>query len=294
MSVSFPTLAEFFSPAQVSNIQFNSTLQIYKNDMIVHHPGLPGGMVEPPLESKKRGEIKTFSKASCRRAVFVAHNSTGLTSQFLCTYHDVPTDGIIIKKQLNKFLVYVRRTFPGVIYFWFLEFQQRGSPHFHVFLNIPTTKQNRLKLADLWLLASNQQYDIASIKFHQHKKNFFDWNLNGHYVAKYAAKEYQKEIPENFKNVGRFWGATRGIAPVVSNVEVTAQTARFLKKLFLTRLKAKKKIPYKIYRAYQKSRRFIVNVTDKELCRLLTKESVYGYRVFNPDLRGLPPCLLIT
>jgi hypothetical protein len=32
-----------------------------------------------------------------------------------------------------------------------------------------------------------------------------------HYVTKYASKTYQKQVPETFQNVGRFWGVSRSI-----------------------------------------------------------------------------------
>ena len=37
-----------------------------------------------------------------------------------------------VKKHLNAFLMWLRRR--GYVYFWCLEFQQRGAPHFHLFL----------------------------------------------------------------------------------------------------------------------------------------------------------------
>jgi len=32
------------------------------------------------------------------------------------------------------------------------------------------------------------------------------------YLSKYALKTYQKEVPVVYRNVGRFWGASRGVA----------------------------------------------------------------------------------
>jgi len=32
------------------------------------------------------------------------------------------------------------------------------------------------------------------------------------YVAKYASKPYQKEVPSWFRDIGRFWGVSKGVA----------------------------------------------------------------------------------
>jgi hypothetical protein len=33
------------------------------------------------------------------------------------------------------------------------------------------------------------------------------------YVAKYASKERQKKVPDEYRSVGRFWGASRQVKP---------------------------------------------------------------------------------
>ena len=41
------------------------------------------------------------------------------------------------------------------------------------------------------------------------------------YAVKYAQKCRQKEVPENYENVGRFWGHSRGIEPkLIRSIQV--------------------------------------------------------------------------
>ena len=46
-----------------------------------------------------------------------------------------------------------------------------------------------------------------------------------YYMAKYMDKAEQKEVPENYKNVGRFWGASRLIIKSLFTAKVLYSTA---------------------------------------------------------------------
>jgi hypothetical protein len=55
--------------------------------------------------------------------------------------------------------------------------------------------------------------------WHKNPRNFIDWDMgNGQYLCKYLDKEAQKAVPEEFHNVGRFWGCTRGIVAIPTEV----------------------------------------------------------------------------
>lgn len=85
--------------------------------------------------------------------------------------------------------------------FWFLEFQARGAPHLHYFYTHPF---NWFDCATKWASVVRQP-DIV-----RQCSKFEKLNLGRSgaisYAKKYAAKQYQKEVPENYRNVGRFWG----------------------------------------------------------------------------------------
>jgi hypothetical protein len=164
----------------------------------------------------KRKSIKLFSKAARRRLLFVARNSGHFIKSQLClTYHcSEPENGKEMKKQLNLFLTLLRGKYKDVKYLWVLEFQKRGTPHFHCFLNIPHTDDDFREWAAIsWnrIIGDSEQ----NLKFQRHKRNFIEWKMDsGKYLVKeYLAKCDQKHVPEEFHSVGRFWGNSRSLIP---------------------------------------------------------------------------------
>jgi hypothetical protein len=149
---------------------------------------------------------------------FLAGNtSKPLVSQFCLTYHKTTPDGLTVKKHLNSWLTNLRKRFPDVAYLWVLEFQSRGVPHFHVWLNLSTNLPGvRNILAKSWNKIAepdNQQH----LDFHNHKKNFIPWNMySPSYLCKYLDKEAQKVVPSGFVGCGRFWGNSRGLLAIPS------------------------------------------------------------------------------
>ena len=87
--------------------------------------------------------------------------------------------------------------------FWFLEFQKRGAPHFHIFLNWSPDKY--------WI--SKKWFDIVGSDDPSHalagtRVEVLKRGRAGtiSYASKYAAKAEQKVVPDQYLNVGRFWG----------------------------------------------------------------------------------------
>lgn len=163
----------------------------------------------------KKKSIDGFSVKSRRKLRFTATNSfPALTSQIVLTYPaEFPQDGKESKKHISVFLNNFRHKYKGVPYLWVLEFQKRGAPHYHFFTSLPVTEENHLWLARTWVrIACDDRED--AFNFHTHSKNMIPWNMgNGAYVCKYIEKENQKDVPEGYINVGRFWGASRGLVP---------------------------------------------------------------------------------
>ena len=56
---------------------------------------------------------------------------------------------------------------------------------------------------------------------HNHPFQWIKWKMtNSSYLMKnYIVKKDQKEIPEHYLNVGRFWGASRNLTPVPTIIE---------------------------------------------------------------------------
>ena len=133
-------------------------------------------------------------------------------------------DGKISARILNRFLVSFRRRYPGVEYWWVREFQGNGQPHYHVMSNVPEERIDRLwfgrwwaqavmaKSPDDWQMHKSLAEDI--IKVHKHPKQWQALRSKDgatRYLLSYLTKEYQKTAPENFINVGRWWGCSRGL-----------------------------------------------------------------------------------
>lgn len=89
--------------------------------------------------------------------------------------------------------------------FWFMEFQERGAIHYHLF----TTE----RIDKLWL--SKAWYEIVGSDDirHLHAGTRIEELRSGRsgtisYASKYAAKQEQKKIPPNVISAGRFWGVS--------------------------------------------------------------------------------------
>ena len=189
-------------------------VQVYHKDIKVKipHP-------QPSTIGGSRQNIFQFSDSSRRRLLHVCRNSGHhIKSQFCLTYHEVwPRDGKEVKAKLNHFLICLKRSFGADLkYLWVLEFQRRGAPHIHFFSDLEPSRENQRTLTDIWVVrVLGLSADSSAYKFHGHPTNFFAWSMrSGKYLSKeYLEKSVQKGVPENFHNVGRFWGHSRSMKP---------------------------------------------------------------------------------
>ena len=148
------------------------------------------------------------------------------------TYPDeYPTNGREVKRHLANFIKRLRRrcykTMRPEEYgtwsiFWFLEFQKRGAPHFHYFCThspVPNKVGNEsrietpIELARLW--CSKAWYECVQSGDEKHMRagvqlDYFRTGRAGtiSYASKYARKQQQKTVPDEFKEIGRFWGVS--------------------------------------------------------------------------------------
>jgi hypothetical protein len=106
---------------------------------------------------------------------------------------------------LNSFLQYLRRR--KIKFIWVLEFQSKGAPHYHIIASDFLPKD---EASERWhkIMGSGDEKHlkartgIASIKSKE--------QLHGNLLT-YIKKLDQKNVPEVFKDVGRFWGSSRGL-----------------------------------------------------------------------------------
>jgi hypothetical protein len=174
-----------------------------------------------------RGKIIEWSKksrAKCEK--HIRNVEDGAIKYFLTlTYpSEFSNDGIRIKRDLATMRKRLRRM--GVRDdIWFLEFQLRGAPHFHLYLGqCPTGNLERgiKACANAWyeIVGSG---DLKHLKFTLGEcggknKPCLEPMRNPHaasyYAVKYVVKADQKKVPEAYQNVGRFWGYGGDLKPV--------------------------------------------------------------------------------
>jgi hypothetical protein len=168
-----------------------------------------------------------------------------------------PHSGKQVKLDLQVILANLRSR-SDFEYLWFMEFQERGAPHLHMFTTHDgITPGMRVRMAQWWLnrmvftgvfgngvflensKVSAAQYEELS---REAKKVFWftmrpeTWEIirdregAKHYATMYAQKPHQKKVPENFKDCGRFWGCSKAVRMSGGKeIEITeAQVQNFL------------------------------------------------------------------
>jgi hypothetical protein len=168
----------------------------------------------------KRGTVNTFSRQSRARAIQTLQSidkkkiSTRIFFVTL-TYPEVfPHLHSSCKKHLDTLSKRIARTFPESFFFWRMEYQKRGAPHFHLILFFPDsyiTPDTALNSVRAWFSAS--WYEICNTGDPKHLlagtnvSLMRSWKGISHYASKYFAKVDQTESKCTLKDqAGRFWG----------------------------------------------------------------------------------------
>jgi hypothetical protein len=162
----------------------------------------------------RRGKIRELSRQSRTRLLHAARNGHAYQAILTLTVPhedlaegaaggDYMRDGAAVKahlQQVRKFLTY--RKISGL---WFLEFQKRGAPHFHLFLDRELHPDQVERLRDWWYLrigSGDPKHRRRGVDHQVLRKP----HAAGAYAAKYSTKNEQKTVPEQYQDVGRFWG----------------------------------------------------------------------------------------
>lgn len=241
-------------------------LQVFHKDLKVK---VPYPAASPP--GSLRQDIFQFSDASRRRLLHVCRNSGHhIKSQFCLTYHEAwPHDGKEVKANLNHFITVFKKIFgKDSKYLWVLEFQKRGAPHIHFFSDLEPNREYQHILTNIWILTVlGLSSDSSTYRFHNHPSNFFAWNMkSGKYLSKeYLEKSVQKGVPENFQNVGRFWGHSRNMKPDFLMIDPNDLPGikHEIKKAVRSITKAHEKLSCRIARACRDSLREKGRITGK-------------------------------
>lgn len=179
---------------------------------VIRRVGMKG---RQPPPGQRGNTIERLSHRSRARLLMLAtETKVQFQSMMTLTYGaEFPYEGKRVKKDLNRFLTWVRRRLKCE-YLWFLEFQKRGAPHIHILLS--TERIDRYEFAKAWceIASDNPEERIKIFKVHAHPDQWQAVRKNNglvRYVAKYATKCRQKTVPKEYQNVGRFWGASREV-----------------------------------------------------------------------------------
>ena len=176
--------------------------------------------VEDKQEKKEtkegtRSEITELTRKSSEKMKFILRNSL---CEFPCfitlTYPShFPRSGKVCKKHLNLFLTHLRKDYKGIKYFWFMEFQERGAAHFHMFLSCVVP--GKTYISPLWYRIVNSG-DPKHLNAGTNVTVLKNTSDVVKYATSYAKKATQKMTPEDFICVGRFWGGSRNLCePIV-------------------------------------------------------------------------------
>lgn len=160
-----------------------------------------------------RGKITRFSRQSVDRLKLHVRNLPELSVKAFLTLtypESYPTAGGRVKRDLKVMQQWLKRRGLGGV--WFLEFQRRGAPHYHMFLNgWPAGGVDAVAHAWDKIVASGDPKHLAWHMGALSGRPCLELMRNPHaasaYATKYATKLEQKDVPSDYHQVGRFWGA---------------------------------------------------------------------------------------
>lgn len=163
-------------------------------------------------EGGTKGRIQGFSPTAVgRMRRYLRACSADYRVMVTLTYPSAyPEEGRHVKRDLDVFIKRLRRNFPfsgeaKFSIFWFLEFQERGAPHFHLFCTHSLPKDWCARAWYETVGSGDSRHLAAGTRVEALRSGRYG---SCAYAAKYAAKCSQKLVPAQFLNVGRFWGVS--------------------------------------------------------------------------------------
>lgn len=174
----------------------------------------------------RRGEVRPWTKASRRRfrsalhrVQWERHSSAWCVATLTLPGADVEIcmDGLRVRSWRRTFLMrlYRRHLAPG--YVWKLEFQRRGAAHLAIAYSVTggvDLEAERAWVARVWweIVGSGSERHLRAGTSVEKVRSLraLSTYLIGEFV-KGKSKEYQHVVPRTYKNVGRWWGFSRGL-----------------------------------------------------------------------------------
>jgi len=198
-----------------------------------------GGLRVKPGKSSSRGRITEWSRKSQKHMNLALREVKDIMKNMVRLSYpaDFPCDGRIVAKHRDVFLKRLRRR--GIRYFWWLEFQERGAPHLHLFIDKDIPKE---ELSRIWFDVVGSG-DLNHLAYGTRIGKIRSKEKAIGYAMSYAKKESQKVVPDGYENVGRFWGTSEKIKPVgvyklkFNNENERARWLRPLRKWYQAKMK---------------------------------------------------------
>jgi len=198
-------------------------------------------MSPPPEGAATRDVIRDQSRASRHRSAFAFGNAEcSWAAMATLTWHALPNPDAV-KKALTDLRREWRKTWEESMDGWIMEMQQRGAPHFHLFIAAESlvgktvavmpvqtlTRKGRARrivrgsfdqwIVETWLRVTGQDADDDAIAFHEGGivELFDSADAAGRYVAKESCKREQKVLPDIYaEGLGRWWWLNRAWKPL--------------------------------------------------------------------------------
>lgn len=190
-----------------------ANIQFHRRGVVIHMPG------EAP-KGGPRGKVRQFSAASRKRLGWAYMNGPW-ASMLTLTYGGASfPDGPTSKRSLAVFLQSLRRQ--GVAYLWVLEWQGRGWPHYHVWMDRELEPHEWRPLVETWLRAIGEDQNQKARRVGLHPASYTPWAVLpwDNYAVKYAEKQAQKGLPAGVESYGRWWGTSTRVAEPTAEIGV--------------------------------------------------------------------------
>lgn len=200
----------------VPKVPAKGTLELYENSIKFYNPDQQTPNTEPP--EREENDIKEFSKKSRKRLfdIFnkINYSSYGIPIFLSLTFHyDDPENKTSLKNFLRNFLKRLFRTLPPFDYIWKFEYQERGTPHFHLII-FPHEKNKKIYSQEIETTIKKHWLELKSCKCEHCKKyaahviEVKSYKMALSYIAKEIAK-----VQERYEDhdLGRIWGTSRNL-----------------------------------------------------------------------------------
>ncbi len=202
---------------------FSREIQYYKAAArIVYHNPEKKKSGDDKLQGKHKGsKIREYTpRTAVRLNLHLTEFSEKYKHEITVTYPaEFPTDGLIVRKHRHELLRRLKRH--GVKnYTTCLEFQERGAPHLHVLVD---EWVNFRELKQMWFKIVGSG-DPRHLEAGTSINDIQDITKTRMYMSAYARKKDQKEVPEGYENVGKWWTSNESAKPhEIDTCEYTTQ-----------------------------------------------------------------------